>query len=86
MNRKLLTTRELQEGKHFKFNVGVLLRNDPTSQADIINKLVQSGCYSPNDARKWLDMPPIPGDAGNKYLVNGSMVPIESAGAAYRKK
>lgn len=85
MNRKLLEKADLAKGMSFKFNVAVILRGDITQQADIIQKMVSSGVYSPNDARRWLDQPPIEGDAGNKYLVNGSMVPIEDAGAAYKK-
>ena len=84
-NRKLLTVKELEEGLHFKFNVGVLLRNNPTEQADIIQKLVQSGVYSTNDARRWLDQPPI-GEEGDQYLVNGSMVSLKNAGAAYKQE
>lgn len=86
MNRKLLSKKEVMEGYSFKFNVSMILRGDPQQQATIIKSLVESGVYSPNDARRWLDMPPIDGDAGNKYLVNGSMVPIENAGAAYKTK
>lgn len=86
MRRKLLTRKEIDAGLKFKFNANVILRADPTAQADIIQKLTSCGIYSPNDARKWLDLPPIPGDAGNKILVNGSMLPIEYAGAAYKDK
>ena len=85
MNRKLLSRREIENGYNFKFNVGVLLRGDVQQQADIIQKFVSCGVYSPNDARRFLDQPPIPGEAGNKYLVNGSMTPLEMAGAAYKK-
>lgn len=84
MRRKLLTRKEIDAGLKFKFNANVILRADPTAQAEIIQKLTSCGIYSPNDARKWLDMPPIEGDAGNKILVNGSMLPIEQAGAAYK--
>lgn len=85
LNRKLLTPAELSKGLGFKFNVAVILRGDISQQADIIQKMVSSGVYSPNDARRFLDQPPIEGDAGNKYLVNGSMVPLEDAGAAYKR-
>ena len=85
LNRKLLSRRELEAGYNFKFNVSVLLRGDVQQQADIIQKFVSCGVYSPNDARRFLDQPPIEGDAGNKYLVNGNVIPLEDAGAAYRK-
>ena len=84
LNRKLLTTSELAEGKHFKFNVGVLLRNDPTAQADIIQKLIQSGVYSINEARSLVDREPC--ENGDKHLANGSYVSLEDLGIAYRNK
>lgn len=84
MNRKLLTREEIKSGLGFKFNVAIILRGDIQQQADIIQRLVSCGVYSPNDARRWLDQPPIEGDAGNQYLINGSMTPLEMAGAAYK--
>ena len=83
LNRKLLTAKEISEGKHFKFNVGVLLRNDQTAQADIIQKLVQSGVYSINEARSLLDNPPC--ENGDNHVVNGSYVSLEDLGIAYKK-
>ena len=86
MNRKLLSRREIEAGYNFKFNVAVLLRGDVQQQADIIQKFVSCGVYSPNDARKFLDQPPIDSaEGGDKYLVNGSMVSLKDAGAAYKK-
>ena len=84
LNRKLLTRKEVSAGFNFKFNVSVLLRGDVQQQAEIIQKFVSSGVYSPNDARRWLDMPPV--ENGDKYLVNGNMVPIDRAGAAYEQR
>ena len=84
MNRKLLTQEELKSGLHFKFNVGVLLRNDPTAQADIIQKLIQSGVYSINEARSLLDREPC--ENGDRHLCNGSYVSLEDLGIAYRDK
>lgn len=86
MNRKLLTKKEIKDGLGFKFNVAMILRGDVQQQADIIQRLVSCGVYSPNDARSWLDQPRIEGEAGNQYLVNGSMVPIDKAGAAYASR
>lgn len=84
LNRKLLTRKEVSAGLNFKFNVSALLRGDVQQQAEIIQKFVSSGVYSPNDARRWLDMPPV--ENGDKYLVNGNMVPIDRAGAAYEQR
>lgn len=84
LNRKLLTSKELAEGLSFKFNVQVILRGDPSQQADILQKYVASGIYSPNDARRLLDLPPVEG--GDVHIINGSMVDVKDVGIAYRQK
>lgn len=84
LNRKLLTSKELEDGLSFKFNVQVILRGDPSQQADILQKYVASGIYSPNDARRLLDLPPVEG--GDVHIINGSMVDVKDVGIAYRQK
>ena len=84
MNRKLLTETEQMAGKGFKFNVWVILRGDPSQQADILQKMVQSAIYSPNEARAKLDSPPCTG--GDVHMVNGSYVKLEDIGKAYMMK
>jgi len=84
MNRKLLTEQEQMAGKGFKFNVWVILRGDPSQQADILQKMVQSAIYSPNEARAKLDSPPCAG--GDVHMVNGSYVKLEDIGKAYAGK
>lgn len=84
LNRKLLTAAELDGGLSFKFNVGVILRGDPSQQADILQKYVASGIYSPNDARRLLDLPPVEG--GDVHIINGSMVDVKDVGIAYQNK
>ena len=81
-NRKLLTTREQAQGLGFKFNVWTILRGDPTQQADVLQKMVSSAIYSPNEARSKLDMPPTTG--GDVHIVNGSYVKLEDVGRAYK--
>ena len=83
MNRKLLTTAEQKQGLGFKFNVWVILRGDPSQQANIMQQLVTTAIYSPNEARDKLDMPPC--DNGDIHTVNGSYVPLEDIGKAYEK-
>lgn len=83
-NRKLLTTREQVQGLGFKFNVWTILRGDPTQQADVLQKMVTSAIYSPNEARSKLDMPPTAG--GDVHIVNGSYVKLEDVGLAYLQK
>ena len=82
LNRKLLTAKEQDAGMQFKFNVAVILRGDPTQQADVIQKLVQAGIYSPNDALSLLDRPPTNG--GDVHMINGAYVRLEDIGKAYQ--
>ncbi len=81
LNRKLLRRDELMSGMGYKFNVSMILRGDPQQQADVLQKLVQSGIYSPNDALNLLDRPPC--ENGDVHMVNGSYVPLTDIGAAY---
>lgn len=78
LNRKVLTRAEQQGGYEFKFNVKVILRGDPAQQADVLQKLVLSAIYSPNDARKALDNAPCAN--GDVHLVNSAYVPLQDVG------
>ncbi len=84
MNRKLLTRKELLAGMGYKFNVAVLLRGDPESQAEVIQKLIAVGVYSVDEARHLLDRPSCEG--GDVRYVNGSYVRLEDIGKAYEGK
>lgn len=84
LNRKLLTSREQTQGMGFKFNVSVILRGDPSQQADVIQKLVQAGIYSPNDALSLMDRPPCAN--GDVHMINGAYVKLEDIGKAYQNK
>lgn len=84
MNRKLLTEREQQKGLGYKFNVWTILRGDPSQQSDVLQKMVSSAIYSPNEARTKLDMPPCTG--GDVHIINGSYVKLEDIGIAYAGK
>lgn len=84
LNRKLLMRKELQAGMGYKFNVAVILRGDPTQQADVLQKMVQSGIYSVNDALSFLDRPPC--ENGDVHMVNGSYVKLEDIGKAYENR
>lgn len=81
LNSKLLTQKELEQGLSFKFNVQVILRGDPNQQADILQKCVASGIYTPNEARRLLDLPPVAG--GDVNIINGAMVDVQDVGIAY---
>ncbi|WP_331000468.1 phage portal protein [Pectinatus frisingensis] len=82
LNRKLLTTKELQQGLGYEFNVSVILRGDPASQADMLNKYVAGSVYSVNEARRYAGMPP--DKDGNVIIANGSYVKLQDLGSAYK--
>ncbi|MDQ0204076.1 phage portal protein [Pectinatus haikarae] len=84
LNRKLLTTKELQQGLGYEFNVSVILRGDPASQADMLNKYVAGSVYSVNEARRYAGMPP--DKDGNVIIANGSYVKLQDLGSAYKNK
>ena len=84
--RLLLSPQEKGE-YFFKFNVDGLLRGDYKSRMEGYAIARQNGWMSCNDIRKLEDLDLVPEeDGGNLYLVNGNMVPLDDAGAAYRPK
>ena len=83
LNCKLLTREEILSGLHFKFNQNVLLRANPETQADIIQKMLSGGVYSVNEARLLLDKPAVP--EGDVRYCNGSYVSLENIGIAYER-
>jgi HK97 family phage portal protein len=71
---------------YVKFSVEGLLRGDYKSRMEGYAIGRQNGWLSANDIRELEDMNRIPTEiGGDKYLVNGSMTPLDSAGAAYSK-
>ena len=71
----------------FKFNVEGLLRGDYQSRMTGYATARQNGWMSANDIRELEDLDRIPADeGGDLYLVNGNMLPLEKAGAAYERK
>lgn len=82
LDAKLLTPKKQAEGEFFKFNVAAILRADQKTQVESLRTAVQGGIYTPNEARALLDLPRKEG--GDQLLVNGSMVSVTEAGAAYR--
>ena len=80
INRQLLLSQE--KGIYFsKFNVDGLLRGDYQSRMSGYATGVQNGFMSPNDVRELENMDLIPEElGGNRYLCNGNMIDIASAG------
>lgn len=78
---KLLSSDEIANGYHFKFNVSVILRADLATQIDTLSKGVAGFIYTPNEARAMLDLEAKEG--GDKLLGNGASIPVELAGTQY---
>ena len=78
---------EQDKKKYFiKFNADGLLRGDYASRMQGYSIGIQNGFLCPNDVRALEDMNSIPEeDGGNTFMVNGSMTPLNMAGAAYKK-
>lgn len=83
LTEKLLTDEDRRNGLHFKFNVSVVLRADQETQMRTLSTAVTNGVYTPNEARRLLDMPDR--DGGDRLYVNGNVLPIELAGIQYTR-
>lgn len=62
----------------FEFDFEGLLRADQKSRLDGYRVGVQGGIVTPNEARGWEGLPPMPG--GELLYMQGATVPIENAG------
>ena len=80
---KLLSSDEVANGYHFKFNVAVILRADLATQIQTLSTGVANFIYTPNEARAMLDLESKPG--GDRLLGNGASIPVELAGTQYIK-
>lgn len=79
---KLLTDEQVNKGMKFKFDFDVILRADPTSQAESLAKYVSGAIYTVNEARHKAGLPPQ--ENGDIILVNGTYVPLGHVGDAYK--
>lgn len=78
---KLLSSDEIENGLHFKFNVAVILRADLKTQIDTLSTAVNSFIYKPNEARALLDLESVEG--GDVLLGNGASIPVQYTGSQY---
>lgn len=82
---KALFTQEEKKTYFFKFNVDGLLRGDYVSRMNGYAIGIQNGFMSPNDVRTLENMDLIPDEeGGNIYVLNGNVVKLREAGAAYK--
>ena len=81
---KILSTKMLEDGHFFRFNVNVILRADVKSQMESLSTAVQNGIYTPNEARRYLDMPV--DEFGGQLMANGNFIPLRMLGENYGAK
>ena len=83
---RALFSKDEKKAYFFKFNVEGLLRGDYQSRMTGYATARQNGWMSANDIRELENLDRISAeDGGDLYLVNGNMMPLEKAGAAYEK-
>ncbi len=81
---RALLSEEEKKNIFFKFNVEGLLRGDYASRMNGYATARQNGWMSANDIRGLENLDRIPEElGGDLYLVNGNMMPLNQAGAAY---
>ncbi|MCF0060128.1 phage portal protein [Dyadobacter chenwenxiniae] len=68
---------DLQNGYYTKHNFKGLLRGDWKTQSEHLQRMVTSGIYTPDEARYYDDMGPLPKGTGNRAYMNGTMTPLE---------
>ena len=86
MHRSLLTEDE-KKTYTIRFNVEGLLRGDYKSRMEGYAVGINNGFMSVNDVRRLEDWNLVPDElGGNIYMVNGTMVPLKDAGAAYHDR
>lgn len=79
--KKALFSESEQKEYFIKFNVDGLLRGDYQSRMNGYSTARQNGWMSANDIRQLENMNLIPDElGGNRYLINGNMIDINSAG------
>ena len=84
---RTLLSEEEKKTVFFRFNVEGLLRGDYASRMNGYATARQNGWMSANDIRELEDLDHIPAElGGDLYLVNGNMLPLTMAGAAYANK
>lgn len=81
LNYKLLSEEQRAAGYRFKFNLAAVLRGDTKTQVESLSKGIASGLYTPDEARRNLDLPSKPG--GDQLYFNGSNIPIVLSGTQY---
>ncbi|GAB6842362.1 HK97 family phage portal protein [Methylorubrum rhodinum] len=58
-----------------EFNVEGLLRADSKGRAEFLRGMVNGAIYTPNDARRYENLPPVEG--GDHLMIQGAMMPLD---------
>ena len=86
MSRSLLTQEE-KKRLVIQFNVDGLLRGDYKSRMEGYSIGINNGFLCPNDVRRLEGFDLIPAEqGGDTFLVQGAMIPLHMAGAAYKNQ
>ena len=82
---RALFTPEEKKTLFFKFNVDGLLRGDYASRMSGYATGIQNGIFSINDCRELENMDLLSDEeGGNLHILNGNVVRLKDAGAAYQ--
>lgn len=65
-------------------NFNALMRGDTAAQTAHIREMISASVYSGNDGREYLGLPPVAG--GDRYYVNGAMIPIDKVDEVIAKR
>lgn len=83
LSRKLLTSEQLDKGQRVHFNFNVILRTDPSTQAQALANYVTNGIYQINEAREKAGLPPV--KDGDVIVINGSFKGLDYLNAPYKE-
>lgn len=83
LNYKLLSEAERLKGYFFKFNVGVLLRTDAKTQAEIITSYIQNSVYTPNEGRELLGYAKKPD--GDELIASSGVYKLSQIGSLIKQ-
>jgi HK97 family phage portal protein len=78
--RRDLMDAETRKKYRVKFSIEGLLRGDSQSRAEFLQKMVNAGIYTPDEARAYEDKTSMPG--GDHLIVNGTMQRLDQVGQA----
>lgn len=75
---KALLPREREGGIYFKGNVSVLMRGDDAARAAFYSTMIANAVMNPDECRALEERNPIPGGAGQRFLVTKNLGSLES--------